>query len=136
MVIIAAQIEENGLRKKFYEEVKKAQSPLEDIERKFTGNSNLEVCSAIFAQWNFEKTMVAAIRASEAPKSWHKDIQPYAYALKAVREAVTLAGKITKESAAEALKTAQEGGLQQDPLMAAFEKLVKMTGPGIIFLQN
>jgi HD-like signal output (HDOD) protein len=125
MVIIAAQLVEHGLCEKFHTDVKKSQTSLESVERKFIGNSNQEVCSAIFAQWNFDKTMVAAIRASESPELWNKEIQPYAYALKAVRTAVTNNGEITKQSAGSALEIAKKADLNQNALMTAFEKLLQ-----------
>lgn len=125
MVIIAAQVEEHGLRQKFYNDIQNSPDSLGTIERKFIGNSNQEVCAAIFAQWNFEKTMVAAIRASESPELWGKELKPYAYALKTVRTAVTNNGEISRESAEEAMKIAEKTTFDQHALLAAIEKLKK-----------
>lgn len=125
MVIIAAQVEEHGLRTKFADAIQNSQEPLGTIERKFIGNSNQEVCSAIFEQWNFERTMVAAIRASEAPENCGKNLQPYAYALKIVQTAVTKDGTITRESSSNALEIAKKANVDQNILLSAIEKLFK-----------
>jgi HD-like signal output (HDOD) protein len=125
MVIIAAQMEEHGLGNKFLQEINANKGNINDIERKYIGNTHQEVCGAIFSHWKLENTMVKAIWSSENPAKCDDLIKPYAYALKTVHTVIPYNGEISKESCKESLNVAREGLLPENILLDAIEKITK-----------
>ncbi len=62
---------------------------LEKLEIEVFGMSNEEVTSVVFEEWNFDETMVNAIKYLHHPENAPQNIQPYSKALKVVKTAIS-----------------------------------------------
>lgn len=117
-IIIAAEVINQGKTSEFRDLVSD-KSSLEEAEEAFFGVVSVEVAAEVFTRWRLEPLMVRAIAASHKPQDAEADIRPYAYALKAVRQAVNLKDRFTDEAVAAACETLNEAGLDTAHFMNA-----------------
>ena len=101
---------------KFSKEILNALS-FDEIERNYIGLSSYEIAAEMFEHWNFESTLIEALREISNPSTQN----PYAQALAVITKTVALKKVFSDDGIAEALALIERFGLDKN----AFEEAVR-----------
>ena len=121
-VIIAAELIKSGKSDAFKAELEGGKEP-GDVENSFFETTAQMVSAAVFDHWRFEKELIEAIKASDIPQEASEEFQAYGYALKTIREAVTLDGVINNGTIAKAKTILSMAGLDEKPFNEAIDAI-------------
>ena len=120
-IIIAAEIITQGKTAEFQADIEACKT-IEEVEIKYFDVTSQQVAAEVFTKWRLEPLMIEAIGVSHDPASAENEaIKPYAYALKAVRNAINLKESLTENSIAMAVEVLDEAGLDKQLFLDAVE---------------
>jgi len=121
-IIIAAEIIHQKKTQEFKKEIEEAQN-IEDVEIKYFNVSSQEIAAEIFTKWRLDPIMIKTIAASNSPQDADDDIKDYAYALKIVRNTVSIKESFGEESIKKSLELIKEAGLKEEPFLQTLKIL-------------
>lgn len=120
-IIIAAEIMTQGKTAEFLADLEAAKT-IEEVEQKYFDVTSQQVAAEVFTKWRLEPLMIEAIGVSHDPANAEDEaIKPYAYALKAVRNAINLKENLTDNSIAMAVEVLKEAELDEKLFLDAVE---------------
>ncbi len=120
-IIIAAEIINQGKTAEFLADIESSKT-IEEVEQKYFDVTSQQVAAEVFTKWRLEPLMIEAIGVSHDPASAEDEsIKPYAYALKAVRNAINLKESLTDDSIKMALEVLDEAGVDKKGFLDAVE---------------
>lgn len=119
-IIMAAEVITQGKTAEFKALIE-SKATLEEAEQEFFGAVSMEVAAEVFTRWRLEPLMIRAIESSHEPEKADPEIKPYAYALKAVRQAINLKERFSDAGLAAARATVQEAGLDEEGFVNAIK---------------
>ncbi len=95
----------------------------DEVEKTFVGVTTAEVTSAIFEHWNFDETMVEAIRYSDEYKRAPKKIYNLSLALKVTKTAIAINNPLSEENIQRALEILEKENMDKDYFLEAIEQI-------------
>ncbi len=124
-IVLAEELKEKKLDKKFSEEIKdrKIAADISQLEEEFLNINSEELTAMILEHWNLEPKLVDSIRYSMELNDANDAILPYCVALNVVKNAVGNDGKLNKEGLQEAYNTIDEYDLDREHFIKALEHL-------------
>lgn len=87
---------------------------LEEVEKKYLGITSFEIAATMFEHWNFESSLVDALREMSNPET----LNPYAQVLRVIANAVNVRETFSEEGLSAALEAIEKFGLNKN----AFEE--------------
>lgn len=121
-VVLSNEVISEGKENQFKALVSELNCYKEAEEKLFEVNYE-EISAAVFRHWRFEPLMVDAIEASTDVSTADESVKPYAIALRAVQDAVTIRG-ISKESIEKAVEGLANENVQTDKFEAIANELM------------
>ncbi len=122
--VLSEIIIEKNLKDKFMEKVKDIEitDDIFPIEREFLGISTPETTGKILYKWRLNLNIIYPIIASEFPDDADSNLKPYAYAIKAVRIAISPNGFTNEKKIRTSFKYLDKGEFSKESFLAAIKK--------------